>query len=533
VTGIASTSGALPEQAVRPRLLAGLIVGWLLLTIALGLVYVQFPPSPDAAIFDYVGWMTTRGARPYADVAEQNFPGAMWLHAVSTALFGPHRWSHRAFDYVLTLLGAATLFGLLSRCRLRAAGLVAALLYQVMVVSGDYWISGQRDVTAALFLLASGLAVHVRRDGGGFAWILVFALLNCAAVLIRPTYALFAPLLFLAEFALVRRDPAVRRSVLRDAFASAALCVAVFGGLLLLAWRSGVLAPAIECTVTFNRELYSQNVSVGRLTEYFLGMVPAWKWYLGLGALGGWFWWRDRRDARVGILLATLCVTSLVSAYVQGKGFGYHLGGILPACAILVAYFVVRSVVEARNRRTLATVLVAVAACAVVIGGSGKKLWSQRRPEMEYLVGARSETRLLATYAADPVTFTVANAVEAAEFVRKTTTPDQTVLTWSRALHINYLSERASPLRFATVGALELARPPFSRAHAWAEETEAALSAHPPELVFVPAPVPGVEDGFWERRSPSEALLAVRRVVEAKYVRERSFGGMDVYRRKR
>ena len=296
-------------------------------------------------------------------------------------------------------------------------------------------------------------------------------------------------------------------------------------------WRTGALAAWYELAVLFNAEMYGQDQTLADVTRGLLGMVPSWRWYLALGALGAWFWRRNRRDSLVGLVLACIVVTSVASAYIQGKGFGYHIAGLLPPLAAFGACFIARSIGELRSRFTWLRLGVAVAACGVAAGGAGWKIWSQRRFQLEYYAGVRSEQRMLAEYAAGPMGFSVADAVEAAAYARRTTSPDATVLTWSRALHVNFLAGRASPSRFPTVLMLELAREPFSRARAWAEEFEEVLSSRPPTLILVPASgVGGAASSAGGAHPTSRAAEALRRALEGRYAFERSFGEMNIYR---
>ncbi len=523
-----------PERgkAPGPRLWPW-IVAWGFYSVALVALYVKVPPNPDSAIFDYIGWMTLRGARLYVDVGEQNFPGQMWLQALSTALFGNHLWSFRLFDYLLGIAGAGALATMLALAGARLAALLVVPTYQAMVVNESVWMSGQRDIVAALLLAAGGLTFVIRRRGGGRLYVAVFAACMVAAVLVRPTYAAYAPILMTADLLFSGRERRrIAQGVADSAFAfglsAVALCLVA-----LAFWRTGGLAAWYELAVRFNLEVYAQRVSYADVTRRLLGVVGWWHWYLAFGAWGAWRWWRDGRDRSIALVLGSLVATVLISAYAQRKGFIYHVAGLLPFLAFFVAYLVASTIEKARAGFTPARASALVVVCCIVSLGTVKKLWTGRRPQLELYAGLRSEREVLAEYDAGPAGFSFADVVDAADHVRRTTESSATVLTWSRAVHVNFLSERPSPLRFATIGMLALARPPFSHAGAWAAELAEVLEKRPPEVILIPAPGAGEEDEIWLQAAPSPAVAVLRQSLLTSYVLERSFGSMDLYRLRR
>ena len=148
-----------------------LVLLFALAAAELGWLYVHLPPSPDQSVYDYVGWRLTEGDTLYTDVADQNWPGAMLLHALATALFGNHLWTFRLFDLLALLpLALAVLFLFLHRYYGRLAALLVLPVYLAMYVSADRWFSGQRDVIAAPLLIAAGMALLRRQEGGSRGW---------------------------------------------------------------------------------------------------------------------------------------------------------------------------------------------------------------------------------------------------------------------------------------------------------------------------------------------------------------------------
>jgi hypothetical protein len=506
------------------------LAAWVIYSVGLGALYIRLPANPDSAVFDYIGWMALKGSRLYIDVGEQNFPGQMWLQMASTALFGNHVWSFRLFDFVLTTVGAGALLALLLRAKARLAALAVVPLYQAMIANAGIWMSGQRDVTAALFLVAAGLAYVIHRERRRWGWLTLFSVLVVGAVLIRPTYAVFAPLLLTGELLSAIGDRPRLRAAVLDALGAAAIALALAATVFFTFWRTGALAAWYDLAIRFNVEIYSQSATIGDVTRSLLSMWGSWHWYVVFASCGAAMWWRDDRDRAIGLTVAAVAVTAVVSGYVQRKGFGYHFAGLFPVLAFFAAYLIARSIEQVRARFTPMRVALAVIVCGVALVGTAKKIWSGRRPQLEFYAGRLSERALLAGYEAGLPGFSDADALDAATYARNTTQPEDAVLTWSRAVQVNFLSERRSPTRFATVGMLSLAREPFSLARAWTQELSRTFQRCPPVLVLVPAPGKGGQTEVWREPSPSGPTRVLRHALESQYVHERSFGTMDVYR---
>ncbi len=208
---------------------------WLLYTALLGVLYSRLPPNPDQQIFDYIGWVGLNGSRFYIDVVEQNLPGEMLLHELSTWLFGNQIWAYRVLDYALmVLVGCGALFAL---CRLagrpRESYLVVPL-YQAMYVSSGAWFAGQRDIGAAHFLLAVGAALIWRERGGRASWLVAIGLGIVGAVLIRPNYLVYTLPLVAHDLITARVRPRPWRSIVTDVLIVAGVIIPMGKGLVLV-----------------------------------------------------------------------------------------------------------------------------------------------------------------------------------------------------------------------------------------------------------------------------------------------------------
>jgi hypothetical protein len=509
------------------RKLVGFAGLWAAYTLFLGLLYTHLPANPDQQIFDYIGWIAHRGGRLYLDATEQNFPGKMWIHQLSTALFGNHVWSYRLFDYLL-LLASVPFLVLPLRAELGTwRALLIVPFYQAMYVTAGSWMAGQRDIVAAPMLLAAALAYRVRARGAGRGWLWLFALGVVYAMLIRPTYLLFAPMLVLADALTARARGRSVRSVLADGAVAAGCCVGLLAVVVVGAWRSGTLAAWYEGSIQFNVEIYARSQTYRQITLQFLELIKSWHWYLAFGALGAGLWWRRGRDRFLFAIVVALAATAVLSAYVQRKGFGYHLAGLMPVLALFDVYFVWWCVGRALERRQLQATALAGVVCAVAVLGLGKKVLGDLGPQLRWLVGGSSWHAMLVGHGGQT---TYADIFDAAEYIRRTVAPEKEVLAWSRYVHVNFLAERRSPVRFITVGMMTSARAPFRSAPAWTAELAAAFASHPPEIIVLPERTRADEEGLWTDANPSGPSRVFWQQLQTRYRHEIGFGGLDLFR---
>jgi hypothetical protein len=499
---------------------------WLAYTLLLGLLYVRVPPSPDHSVYDYIGWVVTRSGTLYVDTAEQNWPGKMFLHAASTLLFGNHLWSWRLFDYGLLLLGCGVLFGFARRSWGELEAWLVVPLYQAMYVTSGEWVAGQRDTVAAPLLVAAVWALLRRTAGGGRGAAVGYGALLAAAVLIRPTFALLAPLLGLWDLAWARRAGRSVATVLADHAAAGAGFAGVLASVALLGWPSGALAAWYDASIRFNLEVYGPDaLSTAATAARLLGYVAgSWHWYVALAAAGSALAaWRGRGREVSALLAILLCV--FASAVLQRKGFPYHLGAWLAPLALLMAPVLgvaLRDLAAGRRR------LVAGLVVLLVVAGLSKKVAGGLGLELGNLLGRVSQHELLAAYPAGEPGLSVAQAVEIADYVRDTTREGDAVLTWGRPILVNHLAERPLGMRFTSFALVTLPQPSFSLYDAWSAQLRESLEEHPPELILL---VRKPDGSGYRYLDPSEGSMGP--LVEqalSRYRLERSFGPVDCYR---
>jgi hypothetical protein len=456
-------------------------------------------PSPDDGVYDYIGWVVSDGGTLYVDASDQNFPGMMLIHTLSATLFGHGLYSYRALDAIIlaaTCLGIAWLF----RKKIgNPAAIWFAALYVAVYVSQDAWMVGQREIICApLLLIASWVQInylarerddaHLEGKAGPAAlgrWLpssMGIGLLVGVAVLIRPTMLAHWGVLALVDLAVSRRLS--RRFFARHAVAlgTAACLLGLFA---LLGARSGATRQWYEDAVRFNLQVYGVHGAGGGRRFALLGTVVSivkhWIWLWLFAAAG--FWWLRKRDGSVALHVAAVAVTTFISYFAQGKGFGYHLGPLWIVGTFFFAYAMAQigagTIPAIGSTRLTNVVRVAILAVTVLI--IGRKVTHANAPLIRAGLG-RPVPSLLDAEAGE-TGFSFADAKEVARRVQSEVPEGETVLVWGRPEFINLLSNRKSPSRFASFAMLDEPRSQFVLYPKWEAELRRNLTQPGPKLI--------------------------------------------------
>lgn len=488
------------------------ILAWLVLTPILCVIYLTVPPSPDQALFDYIAWSHLQGDYYYLGVAEQNWPGKMFLHELGIRIFGVEFWTFRAIDFVLLQILTAIGALLLYRAGFHVAPWVFLLLYPALYITAGSWMAGQRDIVAMGLLVAAGALSLPARSGDGngalacfFAGAIVFY-----SVITRPTYLTFLAILMVMELGLfLAQQQTFKRALLR-VFMMALGFVVPLGLLLLLGQRIGALDDFYQQAILFNLESYQVPQSRLRLFEPLIFLLSrSWHWITLLAALGAGVWLWQKRLSQVPALMLGLLVTVLISYFFQNKGFAYHLGGLLTLLCLLVAvsFDGVIAIFQKANTSTMrllsggALLVMSLLACA----GTGKKVLDtvpKTSGDLGFVFAPNDAPREGLHW--DGI-------LQAVELIKTNTTADDYVLQWGREFSIPFLAERRSSIRFVSTPALEIMAPSFSGHDAWLSEIKRGLEQKRPTFVIASAEILShpAGNGFAPRdgASAAESLL--------------------------
>ena len=465
---------------------AGLLAFWLVCVPVLGLAYMMVPTSPDQALFDYIAWMNLHGAPYYKGAAEQNWPGEMLIHELGIRLFGVHFWTFRLIDFLLMQVASIGIFLFLKRAGVSLAPFVFLALYPVIYTTSGYWMAGQRDIVAAgILILASALLVSTSPGPSRFLQAGLAGSLIAFAVLIRPTYASFLfGVLLLDLLGWLRKDN-LASSRIHHSLSIVGGFVLVIGSMVIAGLLVGSLGDWYEQTILFNLQVYPSTRSPLELFHQLAIALSQWWHWMALFAGAGLLMWLCRRGLRAELLLVVgLGLTILLSYFVQGKGFGYHLGGLIPLLVLLTAVSIDQLLEICAGATSVrwrwAVGATAFVVIAVTVVGTMKKA-AAFLPQLETLARGTFQ----------PVPVAGPDSLDADETrilvdrIQGGSSVDQYFFQWGRNFEIGYLSQRPSSTRFISTPAIDLISDRFEKANAWLTEFNNDLTAKPPAFILV------------------------------------------------
>lgn len=455
---------------------------WVLMAPVLAALYMTVPPSPDQSQFDWMAYISTQGLPFYVGSFDMNWPGAMWLHEAGLRLFGVNAWTWRLTDFLLMLSFTGATAAFLGRSGWKIAPFVFLVLYPPLYITSGGWMAGQRDIVATGFLLvACALAVPGAR--GEFVSTLVAGFFVSMAVLVRPTFLSFALGVVVLEALPLRTRSPRRLSRMARAGAFVLGLVGGFAAAAMAGLLLGNLDDWYQQTVEFSLAVYvgdpPQDWRV-TLTTLFL---KSWHWITAFGLVGLFAWLKRDRFGHELVLVIGVAATSIVSFFVQNKGFAYHLGGLLTVLVVFVAvgYDWLISLVRApkpASRRVLAGMVLAVMA-AVTLAGTASKLTSLRDGARLLFAGDMGPT--------DAYGLTEAERRRIVDMIKSGSSEADTVAVYGTNYELAFRAERTSPYRF--FAAADQMDTDFAHFDAWLGEVEDALAQNPPRFVIVPRSV--------------------------------------------
>lgn len=176
----------------------------------------------------YVVFLMHHGFRPYAQITDNNMPGAYITEAAAMRLFGPGDLAWRIYEFVLLGLSFAALV-LLSRQVDAVAGVFAGVLFVMMHATEGPQFAAERELVIAVLLLWAVLFYEWALQRERPVWAGASALCLSWAASIKPTCLLFLLLLSgLGMATLPRQRRAIKAYVpwwLAGAFLPGVICI--------------------------------------------------------------------------------------------------------------------------------------------------------------------------------------------------------------------------------------------------------------------------------------------------------------------
>lgn len=474
----------------RPAALALFLAGYAVVTAIAGTIYLRIPPSPDQSIFDYMAWLDLHGVPFYQGSFDMTWPGQLVFHELYLRLFGVHWWTARAGDFLLLQPAVLAIYLFLRLAGFPIAAIAAALIYPIVYVTSGGWMAGHRDLTGMHFLIgAAAFALLPRR---GEAWRPIIAgLLVGYATMIRPTYLAFAPLLFLLGLPNWTGERPWRADFAKNALLFG-LGVLIPAGLFsVYGLVTGTLDNWYLDSVRFVADAYQLTATRVRLFAPAAQLLTHALWWLTIVAvLGSGLWIISGRSRQALLLIAAMILTALISYFAQNKGFGYHLGGLIPLFVMLGC-----AGAEAGMRRPLRSAPLR-SATAALAGGlllAGTTL---------RIVHASTDPVELAQEGPDQP-LPLADSMVLASIVKSESGPSDTFLQYGWEFRVSFLAERRSPTALINTIAARLIRPGQPVFGQWLAEFDRELTVSPPKFVLVDQTVAG-PDGKIRAPDPAD-----------------------------
>jgi hypothetical protein len=477
-----------------------LLTLYLLVSIFCGFYYCSVPPSPDQSIYDFIGWAGLHGATWYVGTFDVTWPGILFLSEVAIRVFGVHPWTSRLFDYLLLQPSVLAIYFLMVAMGRPRSAILACLSYPIIYVTSGAWMAGQRDLIAMHFLIMSS-AILVSKRGSTPVKMGLVGSLVAFATLLRPTYLLFLPCSIISSC--VRIRPTLSRASLLTASAGVCGAVVVFGIFIVTGLTSGAFYGWLDAIQLVLSDVYQSQTTRWLLLEPFLQFFRIYIAWLSFATLLALFVAAFQRTKLFPLTLTLeMIATSAISFFVQNKGFGYHLGGMIPLLSIL-AFGGLEPLMSAHPRHSpRLALLIPVFLALTIAGGLAGRI--RHNFTQEWPKPADSDKLAL---------------IVAAE-----TCGADLVYQWGNLTSFLFYSQRLSPTRFIATPIFSGIRSDNKKFSNWLVDFDQDLSQNKASFILVDktATPPNVKD--------SEAFSLLGRHIAQDYVIYESTPKLELYR---
>ena len=281
------------------------------------LVTLLLPLGFDNDLYESMGWtLYAYHGLPYIASWDHNFPGIVFVHWTSIALFGASDFGFRLFDYLVHIAMAGFFYRVLRNWLAPKVSVLAVLIFVLYYASGQWGLAGQRDTYAAFLLLGAVFAFVKLRNGKKLVKLLATTagFLCGATFLMRPTYVFFAIAFLILLFGLPNKLKTI-------SFYLAGCILPIIAFLLPYVFIPDGLSRVYNTLIRFNLDVYS-SVHVP-INLWSRGRVPIF-----LSAAVGLFLAFRHKLAETGrqdqTMFLLLAACALLSPIMMGKYFTYH-----------------------------------------------------------------------------------------------------------------------------------------------------------------------------------------------------------------
>ncbi len=421
---------------------------WLYWVATCGAVYLQVPLPRDPMIFQYTAWAVRQGDVLYRDILDVNGPLITWMHLAFQALGGEAARGLRWLDLAASIAVFATLGAILPSAVTRDGGLgqrIAFAFVSVIVLlsayfSFNFWDTAQRDGLYFLWILLS-VAAQIEGVSRGHPGLLVLSgALSGITWLGKPTFILFSLVQLLPLWLEHKRARPT------SWFASSAVLGAV--GLGLMSQSIADMGQWLRL-MTHDVPLLYRHVhamTFGALWQGLRGGVAM----LALTQAATVAWLVRRRQLPTRALApGLLAVAAIGNIAIQSKGYFYHYAPLW--IGVGVQWVLLIAAARSRARDPHASPhrarLAAIALSVVVSGLVGLNLSVSSYLRLDSLITpghpAAHDEQLRLSLFSQRDSMLLDERI-AADYLAKTTTPDQRVQVFGMDPSLLFLSRRRS-----------------------------------------------------------------------------------------
>lgn len=434
-----------------------------------------------------MAWTHLNDGPYYQCIVEMNWPGVVLIHEIGMRLFGVHFWTFHLIDFWIMQTGAIYIFLFLRYAGFLLAPFIALAIYPIIYTTAGEWMAGQRDIIGVEFLIVA--LVPLISSSNSVAGIIQSALagsLIAFAVLIRPTYASFIVGVLLLNIFGSQNLKSLRLPRIQHAWSVLGGFIALIGCMLIAGWLIGNLSDWYEQAILFPLQSYPSNsIKIDVFFSLIYLLSKSWHWMTLLAGFGLLTWFL-RHGLRLELILVVgVGLTIILSYFVQGKTFDYHLGGLIPLFILLTAVLidellVIFIEVKSPKRRWVYGMLASLTILLTVFGTT-KKL-TAFSPQLHAL--AEGEFQPVRAYYS--LNYLDADEIERlVNLIQAGSGPNALFFQWERYFVIGYLSQRRPSTRFINTPVFASTSASFDKEHHWSAEFRRDLLAEPPSFILI------------------------------------------------
>lgn len=314
----------------------------------------------DSPIMHYVNFLIDHGRKPYADITDNNMPGAYYTEALAMRIFGTGDLAWRIYDYFLLTVLTATLIYVAKPYDWLAGFFAGGLFIAVHAAEGPkYLVEREQVLTVLLVLGYAALFAAVRKQ---WSWLmLLLGITGGLATSIKPTFLPLPLALMLLATIVLRRRQITALPYILWAFAGLVAVAALDLGYLL---HYGVLQSfwfvlhTVSPTYTLLQRYNFWKLLILSLPQYIPLLV-----LLSIAAALAyrhktWSW------EKLAILLGA--AFGLLSFMVQGKPFLHHRYTLLVMLFLLIGFELLDALRQSGWPRAIAMIAFAYALLWIV-----------------------------------------------------------------------------------------------------------------------------------------------------------------------